>query len=59
MLTMLYYFSCITYMLMIIIIIGIFYLQVASSSKIWGLKPTCPEEQSKGIAVKSQMSRIK
>ena len=43
----------------IIIILGIFYLQVASSPKTWGSKPTCPEEPSEGIAVKSQMSQIK
>ena len=39
--------------IIIIIIIGIFYLQVTSSPKTWGSKPTCPEKQSKGIAVKS------
>ena len=44
--------------IIIIIIIGIFYLQSASSPKTWGLKPTCLGEQSKGIAVKSQMSQI-
>ena len=38
--------------------IGVFYLQVSSSLKTWGLKPTCPAEQSKGISVKSQMSQI-
>ena len=36
-----------------------FYLQVASSSKTWGSKPTCPEEELKGITVKSQMRPIK
>ena len=45
--------------IIIIIILGIFYLQVASSPKTWGSKPTCPEEQLEGIAVKSQMSQIK
>ena len=29
-----------------------FYLQVASFPKTWGSKPTCPEKQSKEIAVK-------
>ena len=43
----------------IIIIKNFFYFQVASSPKTWGSKPTCPEEQSEGIAVKSQMSQIK
>ena len=28
------------------IVLAFFYLQVASSSKTWGSKPTCPEEQS-------------
>ena len=37
----------------------IFYLLVASSPKTWDSKPTCPEEQSEEIAVKSQMSQIK
>ena len=36
-----------------------FYIQVASSPKTWGLKPTCPEEQSERISVKTQMSQIK
>ena len=48
------YRSCI-----IIINYVFFYLQVASSPKTWGSKPTCPEKQSEGIAVKSQMSQIK
>ena len=42
----------------IIIIIGIFYLQV-SSPKTWGSKPICAKELSKGIEVKSEMSQIK
>ena len=42
-----------------IIIIGNFYLQVARSPKTWGLKPTCLEEQSEGIAFKSEMNHIK
>ena len=37
--------------------LGFFYLQVASSPKTWGSKPTCPEEQSEGIADKSQLSQ--
>ena len=36
----------------IIIILGFFHLQVASSPQNMGSKPTCPEEQSEGIAVK-------
>ena len=43
----------------LIIIPGIFYVQVASSPKRWGSKPTCPEELSEKIAVKCQMSQIK
>ena len=32
--------------MLIILGLEIFYLQVASSPKTWGSKPTCPEEQS-------------
>ena len=42
-----------------IILLGIFYLQAARSPKTRGSKPTCPEDQSEGIAVKSKMSQIK
>ena len=42
------------------IILGIFLFKSCySSSKTWGSKPTCTEEQSEKIAVKSQMSQIK
>ena len=44
---------CVNDAKIIIIIIGVFYLQIASSPKTWGSKLTCPEKQSKGIAVKS------
>ena len=46
-------------MIIIIKILGTFYLQVDSSPKTWDSKPTFLEEQSEGIAVKSQMSQIK
>ena len=47
------------YLLAWIIIIGIFYLLIACYPKTWSSKPNCPEEQSKGIAVKSPMSQLK
>ena len=52
-------YVCMYVCMNIIVILGIFYLQVASSAKTWGSKPTSPEEQLEGIAVKSQMSQIK
>ena len=42
-----------------LIILGIFNLQVVSFLQKWGSKPICPEEQSEGIAVESQMCHIK
>ena len=41
------------------IILGIFFIyKLQAPPKTWGSKPTCPEEQSKGTAIKSQMSQI-